>query len=94
MSSVHEYRGMGRTTAQIQALPKGGVFVWCNNKLEYPKLLAKKLGREDIHVVGPSWITNRDWRGMELKALEADHAISNNQMWWHEFHHAQTRVRT
>ena len=41
-------RGTGRTTEQMEAAPKGAVFVWVNSYLSYPKHLAVSLGRQDL----------------------------------------------
>ena len=67
-------RGSGQTTRQMQATPLGGVFVWCNDSLQYPKMIAVKIGRSDIKIVGPYWLDNEKWRGLELTGLTVDHA--------------------
>lgn len=66
-------RGTGSTTKQIQDAPIGAVFVWCNAHVDYPKKLAKELGREDLKIVPRDWLDNR-WRGLELTAIVVDHA--------------------
>lgn len=48
-------RGTGKTAAQMKAAAKGAYFVWCNDRLEYPKALAADIGRPDLHIVSPSW---------------------------------------
>lgn len=68
-------RGIGQTTKQMEALARGGVFVWCNDKLDYPKHLQQKLNRPDIKVVGPSWVTTERWLGLIFPEVAVDHAM-------------------
>lgn len=91
-------RGSGRTTKQLQALPIGGLYVSCNNSsVYYDKRLARFLNRGDILVVGPEWVVNQRWQGMEYTAIEVDHAYlprnKNNELFYVYLHHAKTRVR-
>lgn len=74
-------RGVGNTTRQMEAAPHGSVFVWCNGDLNYPCMLAEKIGREDLKIVGPEWLLNRHFAGLELSGLIADHGlIFNNDL--------------
>jgi hypothetical protein len=41
----------GRTSRQLQDAPQGALFVWCNERISYPKGLARFLKREDIEVL-------------------------------------------
>lgn len=68
-------RGTGATTQQMQDTPKGAVFVWCNNRLEYPRALARKIGRDDLSIVSPYWL-ERGWAGQKFTDLVVDHACS------------------
>lgn len=69
------FRQTGRTTKQMQDAPVGSVFIWCNNRLGYPKMLAHELGREDLKIVGPSWLTDRRYQGLRVPAILLDHAL-------------------
>jgi hypothetical protein len=67
-------RGDGETSRQMMAAPKGSVFVWCNNRSDYAKALAKHLGREDLSVQRLEWLNGDAWRGRTLPGLVIDHA--------------------
>lgn len=86
-------RGSGRTTQAILAAPKGAVYVWVNNRLEYPKALAHKLGRDDLKIVSPEWIEDRRWVGMEFPAMDIDHDTTFTERQWERYWEAKTRVR-
>lgn len=43
-------RGTGRTTKQMQDAPRGAVFVWCNGLTDYPRRLARHIGRGDLKI--------------------------------------------
>lgn len=49
-------RGSGRTRSQLDKAPSKAVFVWCNDKLEYPRALAYVVGRGDITVLRSRWL--------------------------------------
>ena len=75
-------RGAGRTTKQMQAAAKNSVFVWHHHSTEYPKELAKKIGRTDLKIVSSGWLWY-GWQGKELSGLVIDHyvfEIANRQM--------------
>lgn len=74
-----EQRGTGITTAQIRSAPHRGIFVWCNDGLDYPKRLAVKLGRPDLEIVGPAAIASGWLRGRPLNGLVIDHATKLTQ---------------
>lgn len=88
-------RQSGRTTQAMQAAPRDAVFVWCNHHLDYPKDLARKLGRDDLKIVSPSWLTDRRWVGLELSALQLDHAAFEHFTYeqWRMYREATVRVR-
>jgi hypothetical protein len=94
-------RGTGRTTRQMQALRKGGYFVWLHSNIYYPRQLALKLGRGDIKIMSPEWVLNRRWEGLKLPDLVLDHAMhtvnfrnqSELSLFWNLVPHVQARVR-
>lgn len=68
-----EERGTGRTTKQMREAPAGAVFVWNNDHLEYPRHVARVIGRPDLKIIGP--------RGLDrirppLAGIVVDHAAS------------------
>lgn len=69
-------RQEGRTTNQMLKAPIGAVYVWCNGDLYYPKQLARRLGREDLKVVPPSWFDPINVLKQRLTGLVVDHATS------------------
>lgn len=66
-------RGSGQTTQQMQAAPPGAVFVWCNTILHYPRDLARHLGRTDLRIVSPSWVSASQMAGGKTP-IAVDHA--------------------
>lgn len=86
-------RQTGRTTKQIIDAPREAVFVWCNEDLYYPKRIAQTFKRNDLLIVGPSWITNDGWRGLELSGIVIDHFTRFNMEEWTKYQEALTRVR-
>ena len=85
-------RGAGATTKQIEAAPKGAVFVWCNGHTDYAIRLAQKIGREDLRIESPTWLEDR-WRGLELTGVVVDHAARLTDRQWDGYQGALTRVR-
>jgi hypothetical protein len=85
-------RQTGATTGQMEAAPQGAVFVWCNRHLDYPDALAKKLGRSDLEIVGPSWLDGNAWRGRRLSGLIVDHAAYLSDSQKYGLHMAMARV--
>lgn len=86
-------RQSGRTTKQIIEAPRDAVFVWCANDLDYPRRLAKSFQREDLTIVGPTWITDERWRGAKLTGIVVDHFTRFNMAEWESYLQALTRVR-
>ena len=77
-------RGTGRTTKQMQDAPKGAVFVWCNSNIAWPRDLARKIGREDIEIVRPSWLEGESFMGRRMSGVILDHATGpmlNHRQW-------------
>ena len=77
-------RGTGITTRAIESAPKQAVYVWVNTRLDYPKDLAAKLGRRDLEIVSPGWLTSDQWRGRNLSAVMLDHATELSDHQWSE----------
>lgn len=86
-------RGEGTTTTQMRNSPKRAVFVWVNSHLDYPKRLAAKLGREDLEIVSPNWLSTAQWIGRTFPALVLDHACDLTAEQWHSWNRALSRVR-
>lgn len=92
MIQKNTLRGTGRTTAQMASAPHGAVFVWVGHDTHYPQHLAHKIGREDLKIVGPDWLT-RGWIGMELTGLVIDHDARLTPSQQAAVPYAFTRVR-
>ena len=86
-------RGDGTTTRQMEASPKGAIYVWCNGQLDYPRRLAEKIGRNDLHIVGPYWLEAGGWHGLVLSGLTVDHAARLSERELEALSGAETRVR-
>ena len=61
----------GITTGQMLHAPEDAVYIWLNHDLTYPRYLANKLGRHDLHIVGPSYL-EYGWRGSK-RPVVVDH---------------------
>jgi hypothetical protein len=77
-----ELRGAGRTTRQLELLPQGALFVWCNGALGYPRDLARKLNRTDIRIISPNGLFDPGLRGVEWSAIDLDHATRLTSRQW------------
>ena len=88
------YRGTGRTTNQIKHAPQGAFFVWINASTDYPRQLAKQLGRDDLRIVSPNWLVFEQWRGMRLSGIIVDHAALDRFTYaqWRALNKARTRI--
>jgi hypothetical protein len=76
-------RQIGVTTQQMQQAPLGATFVWCNGHLQYPVLLAKKLGREDLIIRPMSWLSKPcNVMGHGLRHVIIDHAARLDDGAW------------
>lgn len=74
-------RQSGRTTEQMRSAPRGSMFVWCNDRLDYPRGLADSLGRKDLMIVAPIWLSERTIRSLDRRATPAiviDHATPSS----------------
>lgn len=74
---MSDYRGLGYTTTQMMDAPKNAIFVWCNQNTMYPRQLARKLGRTDLEIVGPSRLREK-LLGRRPSAVVVDHATQLN----------------
>lgn len=90
---LNKYRGIGRTTWQMDHAPRGAFFVWCNERLAYPNLLAAGIYRYDLQIVGPSWLAQEKWLGLELPGIIIDHSLLMSTMQNRSYREAMTRVR-
>lgn len=77
-------RGSGATTQQMKDAPMGAFFVWVNHHTGYAVDLAHSLGRSDLQVVPPSWLTSYSSRGA-AKPVVVDHAVRLTDEQWHAF---------
>jgi hypothetical protein len=88
-------RQSGKTTRAMLDAPRDAVFVWCNHHLDYPKRLAHHLGREDLKIVSPEWIIDRQWMGLHLTAIQLDPDTNfSTETERERLHEAQSRVRS
>lgn len=85
-------RGCGKTRQQLLDAPKGAVYVWPDGNTSYPTELAKKLGREDLRIVSPMWLTSGAWRGRRFSAIITDHAYRPTGYALVSLLHARERV--
>lgn len=89
-------RGSGRTTRQLLAAPQGAYFV-CPNRNEalyYTARLADHLGRRDIVLCDPDWISSPNrWYGKTFSAVILDHAVQLNSRQDHWLPELYARVR-
>ena len=85
-------RGDGKTTKQMINAPKGSIFVWVNSDVSYPIALAKNIGRSDLKIVRPSWISDGCWRGLELAGIVVDHAVKLDEKQVEELLYIRSRV--
>lgn len=92
-SAKLETRQSGRTTEQMKKAPQKAVFIWCNQQIPYAVNLAESLGRNDLEIVSPMWLTHRRWVGRELAGLVVDHAAELTKDQSVSFVEALARVR-
>lgn len=68
-------RNTGKTLRQMVAAPKGAYFIWCNDQaVLYAKNLARYLGRDDLIIVGFSYLQDKNFRGRGPMTIVVDHA--------------------
>lgn len=91
--TVDTQAGDGKTTKQMLAAPQGAVFIWCDYILSYPRDLAQDLGRPDLKIVGPAWLTHQHFRNHAIRAIVVDHAFRFTERSREDLGHALSRVR-
>lgn len=91
MEFMGSERGSGRTTAAMLSAPTGCVFIWCNNRLDYPKRLSESIGRSDLQIVSPAWLEN-GWMGGRFTGIVADHALELGEKRRELFRLARLRI--
>jgi hypothetical protein len=73
---------------------KGAVFVWVNSHFNYPRALAKRIGREDLVIVSPSFLDDdHRWRGRVFTGIVVDHAAFLNDREHENYMRALANVR-
>jgi hypothetical protein len=87
-------RGTGRTKAQMLNAPRGAIFVWVNHHLDYPRALARSIGRDDLEFVSPERLEYSCFDGRELSAVILDHAAHLTSRQWNGLHRARERIRS
>ena len=81
----------GKTTKQLIDAPRNSIYVWVNGKLDYPRRLARQLGRYDIKIVSPSIFENKQLRATN-KPIVLDHAVNLTFEQFHEYFVYANRV--
>ena len=88
-------RGDGTTTRQMQNAPIGAVYIWVRRDTAYPKRVAEKIGRTDLKIVWPNWLTDSQWQGNWFGGIILDHAaaerLTDNQ--WQCYVDAKSRIK-
>lgn len=69
-----DQRQSGRTTRQMQEAPARATYVWVNERLEYPRALAKMLGRDDLRITGPTTVIRALNDSDRRRYVVVDHA--------------------
>lgn len=87
-------RQTGITTEQMKKAPRDAIYVWVNHHFDYPRTLAKKLGRDDVRVVSPSFLASNNLCGL-LRPVILDHAtvLTRPQREEYEAHCAYCKAR-
>lgn len=73
-SGVELPEDLGTTTRQIKFAPACAIFVWCNERTDYPEKLARHLGRTDLAVRPLSWLRPFNAHGRRYHSVVVDHA--------------------
>lgn len=71
-------RQNGKTSTALLEAPQRCVYVCTAGAVRYTKELARKLGREDIIVVGPDWIRDQRYLGQDRARVSVDHALDGS----------------
>lgn len=87
-------RGTGRTSRQMQTAARGALFVWLNNHIDYPRHLAKKLGRDDLEIVRRGDLyPGHQLRGRTFTEIVIDHAAKLPAREFEAYHQLLAQVR-
>ena len=57
----------------MRSAKPGSIFVWPNGNLDYPRKLAKSLGRDDLRIVSPSHLRSDELYDRQ-RSIVIDHA--------------------
>lgn len=86
-------RGEGTTTTAMKNTKLNGLYVWCNSHLGYPTALAKRLGREDLKIVRPEWLSIEHTAGAKFTDINIDHAARLTAEQFEAFCNARLNVK-
>jgi hypothetical protein len=84
-------RRTGRTTQQMEAAPKGAIYVWPSDALIVPKQMARDLGRDDLEVIPESqfrigWLERKS---SPIPKVVIDHATELTADGWRAFEYVE-----
>lgn len=88
-------RGTGRTTRQMQNAPKRAVFIVNSHAIiPFYRRMAARLGRPDLEIVSPSWLTCGFYSGRNLTGVVLDHHAAETMPHsaWEAYHFALAHV--
>jgi len=68
-------RGSGETTRQMLQAPPNAVYVWPNGQLDYARVLARRLNRQDLRIVSPEYLASMCRIADERSSVVLDHAV-------------------
>lgn len=87
-------RGTGRSTRQLESLPQDAVYICPNHStIRYYRGLCGRLGRNDIELVSPQWLTSDKWRGRVFSDIQLDHATMLSDKEWYYYEQTWPRIR-
>lgn len=87
-------RGSGKTTELMKAAPIGAIYIWVNSHLDYPRQLAKLIGREDLQIESPSYLEGTRYYGLCLSGLLLDHAVDLTDAQWEGYGHVKDYIES
>lgn len=68
-------RQSGRTLQQMEQAPQNAIFIWPNSRLDYPRNLAKRIGRADLVIISREQISQQYFRGRRVTGVILGHAV-------------------
>jgi hypothetical protein len=93
-SIKQEFRRDGTTSEQMRLAPLNAFYIWPSKGcINYAYELARHLGRDDLHIVSPSWLTSGQWHGIEITGIVVDHACELNRYQLIDLEAARVRIR-